>query len=563
MAAPARGEEPIVAACEGELATLAAALAGPGAPVSEAERAILPQGPPATASRLQRLRRAIAAGGDPLGDAFCRLRSPKLRRRRGAIYTPRAIVDAMVGWAAGRPGPARIVDPGAGSGRFLLAAARAFPEAELLAVEIEPLAALVLRANAAVLGLSGRLTLLVADYRSIDLPEAGGPTLFLGNPPYLRHHAVEPGWKDWLAATAATFGIRASRLAGLHVHFFVKTRQLARPGDWGAFVTSAEWLDTRYGETVRRLFAGELGGTALHVIDPAATPFADAAITAAIACFHVGRARKAIRLRPVARPEALAPLAGGRPVARARLAQARRWSPFLRTPSNRPPGCIELGELCRVHRGQVTGCNAVWIAGAWPGRLPPSVLFPAITRAQELFAATPRLSCADGLRRVIDLPADLDSLDDEERRQLGPFLAWAKSAHAPESYVARHRSAWWAVGLRSPATILSTYMARRRPAFVRNLCGARHLNIAHGLYPRAPLPGPVLDALAAWLQAETSLSAGRIYAGGLAKFEPGEIERLPIPPLDELHERAENLDAGGTGGRRRNGQDAVPAPAAR
>ena len=49
MAAPARGEEPVAAACEGELATLAAALAGPGAPVSEAERAILPQGPHAAA----------------------------------------------------------------------------------------------------------------------------------------------------------------------------------------------------------------------------------------------------------------------------------------------------------------------------------------------------------------------------------------------------------------------------------------------------------------------------------------------------------------------------------
>lgn len=38
MTAPARGEEPVAAASEGELATLAAAPAGPGAPMSEAER---------------------------------------------------------------------------------------------------------------------------------------------------------------------------------------------------------------------------------------------------------------------------------------------------------------------------------------------------------------------------------------------------------------------------------------------------------------------------------------------------------------------------------------------
>jgi hypothetical protein len=72
-------------------------------------------------------------------------------------------------------------------------------------------------------------------------------------------------------------------------------------------------------------------------------------------------------------------------------------------------------------------------------------------------------------------------------------------------------------------------MARRTPAFVRNLAGARHLNIAHGLYPRVPLPPARLDALAAYLRASVSLGQGRTYAGGLTKFEPREMERLPVP----------------------------------
>jgi adenine-specific DNA-methyltransferase len=46
------------------------------------------------------------------------------------------------------------------------------------------------------------------------------------------------------------------------------------------------------------------------------------------------------------------------------------------------------------------------------------------------------------------------------------------------------------VRLRPPAPILATYMARRPPAFVHNLAGARHVNIDHGLYPRtAAAPG--------------------------------------------------------------------------
>jgi hypothetical protein len=165
--------------------------------------------------------RGILIGGDPLGADFSIIRSPVMRRATGATYTPPAIVDAMVGWAA-KEGetPARVVDPGAGSGRYLRAAAQQFPNAALVAVEIDPLAALLLRANAAVLGFADRLQMHVEDYRAISLPKVNGPTLFIGNPPYVRHHEIGEPWKHWFASNAATQGFKASKLAGLHIHFF-------------------------------------------------------------------------------------------------------------------------------------------------------------------------------------------------------------------------------------------------------------------------------------------------------------------------------------------------------
>jgi adenine-specific DNA-methyltransferase len=95
--------------------------------------------------------------------------------------------------------------------------------------------------------------------------------------------------------------------------------------------------------------------------------------------------------------------------------------------------------------------------------------------------------------------------------------------------VARHRTPWWRVRLAEPPPILASYMARRPPVFVRNLAGARFVNIAHGLYPREPLPPPVLDALAGYLRQSVTTDEGRVYAGGLVKFEPREMERLPVP----------------------------------
>jgi hypothetical protein len=405
----------------------------------------------------------------------------------------------------------------------------AFRHARLVAIEIDPVATLMLRANLAVHGLVDRAQVIVDDYRRAGLVPIRGKTLFIGNPPYVRHHDIGDAWKDWFACTALSQGVRASKLAGMHVHFFVRTLELAQDSDFGVFITSAEWLDVNYGSALRELLAGRLGGVALHVLDAKAMPFAGATTTGAITCFRVGRPPKDFRVRAVDSPAALDPLSGGAPVPWQQVAAAPRWSIIVRPTVPAPSGHIELGELCRVHRGQVTGANDVWIAGAHGAGLPANLLKPAITKARELIETAGVLDSTLHLRRVIDIPADLDELDPRHRAAIAAFLAWAKRQGADEGYIARHRRAWWSVGLKPPAPILVTYMARRPPAFVRNLAGAHHINIAHGLYPRESLSQRVLDGLVHWLRANVSVGQGRTYAGGLTKFEPREVERLPIP----------------------------------
>jgi adenine-specific DNA-methyltransferase len=316
----------------------------------------------------------------------------------------------------------------------------------------------------------------------------------------------------------------------LHVHFYLATVLQGRNGDIGCYITSAEWMDVNYGSLVRQLLLDGLGGQALHVLDPKSAPFADAATTGAITCFQLGSKPTSMKVRRVEKVADLGALEGGRKVARDRLADAPRWSLLLRPGKPVPAGYVELGELCRVHRGTVTGANDIWVTngGSHP-TLPACVLTPSITKARELFAAGDAIASAAALRRVVDLPANLDELVDTDRDAVDQFLVWAKKVGGAAGYIARHRKAWWSVGMRAPAPILATYMARRPPAFVRNLAEARHINVAHGLYPRQRMSSDALDQLASSLRTVVTMGQGRTYAGGLTKFEPREMERIPVP----------------------------------
>ena len=527
-----RAEELVIARLAAAMGALETG--GPLSPDEEHLAARSLQVPPPTTKELDDAREAVRAGRDPLGDRIIEARPQRDRRRLGQVFTPDSIVGPMVQWVL-EQSPSRVIDAGCGSGRFTIAVSRR-AEAQLVAFDTDPLSTLVTRAGLATIG-ERRATVICGDYTQAILPPHDGKTAFVGNPPYSRHHSLSTEAKAWAKLAAQYAGVSISGLAGLHSHFFLATALHGRVGDVGCFVTSSEWLDVNYGEVIRRLLLNGLGGQSIHVLEPSLLPFDTTATTAAITCFQVGSRPSSIRLRMVDDAAKLVPLRGGRPFSRNRLADAHRWFPLIRPSPKIPNGYVELGELCRVHRGAVTGSNATWIVSPLDGELLPArYLFPTITKARELFGAGGRLEATANLRRVIDLPHDLDELHPEELPAVERFLKMAKEAGAADSYVARNRKSWWSVSLRTPAPILATYMARRAPAFVRNVADARHLNIAHGLYPVTPLSDSTLDRLASALRKSVSISLGRTYAGGLVKFEPREMERIPVPSLDRLLE---------------------------
>lgn len=131
---------------------------------------------------------------DVLGDLYETLRANETdRRARGRWFTRRAVVDRVIARVAGLRGDCAVetvLDPAMGSGRFLLAARRAWPGAELAGIDIDPWATFVARC---VLYLDGEhdVARLIERLRCADTlasrPRAPIADVVVGNPPWVAY----------------------------------------------------------------------------------------------------------------------------------------------------------------------------------------------------------------------------------------------------------------------------------------------------------------------------------------------------------------------------------------
>ena len=468
---------------------------------------------------------------DTLGEAYCLANNALTRRSQGITLTPAWLVERMLDEVAD-DGFDTIIDCGAGTGRFAIAAARRFPTARVIAVEQNSDLATLLRQRLRECGLLGRVDIIAGDFRSVTIPTSG-KTLFLGNPPYVRHHDIGVSWKGWYAQRMAAFGRVASKLAGLHVHFMLRAAELMRPGDALCFVTSAEWLDNGYGRAPRELLSGNslsgnslLAVTGLWVADSAQPVFADALVSSVVVRADRGGEAQCVRTGVIAE-EALHTL---HDVSLGQIAASDRWSAWCRPTLAVASTGIDLGELFRITRGQVTGLNAAWVLDRDHDDLPRTLSVASVTRAKELIDdVIASRAGVEQLRRVVSLPPDLDAVPDVHRDAVARFLQRATAMGADQTYIARHRKPWHAVAMRDPPAAFVSYMGRRPPVFRANPWRASFINIAHGLYPRQPMSAATLARLLRHLNRATDLHAGRMYGGGMAKFEPSDIARLRVP----------------------------------
>ncbi len=511
-----------------------------GCELAAEERALIENADPLSGREESEMIDRIRRGGDPLGDAYMSSSTQIALRAHGETYTPPDVVDRMVGSVANVGSPANVVDVGCGSGRFARACARVFPAARVVAVDASPFATLMAKAAVRASELDESVEVLLGDFTTAELPSylSRGQTLWIGNPPYVRHHDIPEKAKRWLAGAARSLGYEASALSGLHAYFVLAVAQRCRPGDFGALIMSAEWLDTNYGGLVRSLFVDKLGITRLELFDKETRLFDGIDTTSVVASFSVPSARGK---GDPAREIELVAWKGDRQttssISAEDLRRERRWSRLFSRGrrSSVPSGYVRLGEFARVHRGIATGANKFWVRTG-DLDLDERLTVPVVSHAREITSSKGAVLDPGRLARLIALPQDVESLRGRKARDARRVITEGEKLGIDKGYVASSRKCWWSIPLGDPAPILMTYMARRPPTFVANPGGIRSLNVVHGVYPMIELSEKALYGLVEYLNGHVSCGDGRTYCGGLTKFEPREAESIIVPSPEMLEE---------------------------
>lgn len=480
------------------------------------------------------------------------------RNRLGQFATPTRLARDVVAHGLAllpESTPVRFLDPANGTGALysaLLSTSAGRLVQSATGIEIDP----HYGRPATALWSGTPLQLVQADFTRLSSPadESKRATLFVSNPPYVRHHHIAASEKKRLqSASKKAAHIDLSGLCGLYCHFMALAHNWLSEGGVGAWLIPSEFMDVNYGRALKTYLLREVTLLQIHRCDPNDVQFDDALVSSAV-----------VFLRKVKPPEnhhvqfsyggTLQKPAITKAVSAQALAGARKWTRFPKHDAEVQHDGYRLGDLFTIKRGLVTGANDFFIVDEEKARslklprhcLRPVLPSPRYIKENEIksdVAGVPllgkRLFLIDCNRREQDIA--------REEPTLWAYLETGVATIAKRC-VCHSRHPWYTQERRPPAPIVCSNFGRadhgQRPfRFLLNHSLATATNTLLMLYPK-PILGkrftrgaeelrPLWRALNA-IDRETLLASGRVYGGGVYKLEPRELANVPADAIATL-----------------------------
>ncbi|GAB5537375.1 MAG: hypothetical protein Rubg2KO_36240 [Rubricoccaceae bacterium] len=479
------------------------------------------------------------------------------RNQLGQFATPPSLAREILTAARQLVQPDQAVDfldPAFGTGAFFSALQDVFPPEQrgrCVGIEIDA----HYGDPAAELWDHTPLDLRHADFTREPPPESEADRfdLLISNPPYVRHHHLDPTDKKRLVALAQErVGIKPSGLTGLYAHFMYLAHPWVREGGLSGWLIPSEWLAVNYGREVRRYLLECVTLLHIHQFDPEDVQFDDALVSSTVVWFRNAPPPSGHRVR-FTRGGTLLDPKQERMVRAEALSQKAKWSSLFVSSSTANEDWATIGDLFTIRRGLATGANKFFLLtpeDAERHDLPRSFLRPALPSPRYL-ADSVIESDAAGMPKI-ERPLLLLAcpLPEEEVRERYPnlwiYLQKGVSEGIADRYLCQSRTPWYAQEDRDPARFICSYMGRgseKQPLPFRFFLNRSEAIVTNGylnLYPKVRLRHTLTQDAAVearvWaalnqITTATLIEKGRTYGGGLHKLEPKELAAAPLPGI--------------------------------
>jgi methylase of polypeptide subunit release factors len=465
------------------------------------------------------------------------------RRQLGTFFTPSNEVGLMLDLWTSTEGsaPKSVIDVGAGVGVFTAEAAKRWPEAQVYAVDINPvtLGLLAVRlfseaATSDAADLAKRVKLVRADYTewlvSDEAPEPG-ERLILGNPPYTRAQLLS--LDERVRLRELTNGLCGTR-ASLSTLITALSLQHLAPTDGLSLLLPAQWLESQYARDLRMaMWEMRNRRIELRLIETESQDLFDGALVDAVALL-IGAETEAEQTFRIARwgqvTLARVDRAGEVPASWRSLFESA--APANKAVENPP---IPLSKFASVHRGVATGSNATFVLlDDARASLPGEALTRVITRVGTL----PDNVTEHAISRASDRAARwlLTATEDMVAKHptLKKLVDAAEALEINKRLLCSRRKLWYDLTeeVRRPDVIIGA-MTKDRFKLVKNSVGATITNNLYGISWNNGITKAQQERVLTWLRSDDGQAAlkqaARRQGAGLLKLEPGGLRQVLIP----------------------------------
>jgi adenine-specific DNA-methyltransferase len=438
------------------------------------------------------------------------------RKALGAYYTPVDLAQYLARWAIVSP-KAVILEPSVGRGALVGALVDRLDGTMggmVVGCEIDKEAFLAAKTT-----FEGRpVILLNADFLELTSAAITSVDAVVANPPFTRNHQLSARVRQQLK-TQSEFSDIISGAPGLWVYFLLSSLSFLRLGGRVAFVAPAAVAFADYATPLLRVLRDRFQTVTVVSINERVAwegTTQERASLVLAAGFGLGPAPEIQQL-------ALSLSTGETSV----FAAPKRWAMTA--------SASVLGELARIEIGVVTGANAWFVldqARAAASDLPQTALVPILSRARqvrglEITKAEVRGMAEAGERTLLFRP----EASGPKGGPIRTYLAKILKAKRRRVLWFSKRNPWWKVQLGRSCDAILTYMNNTGPRIALTEQGLRCTNTLHRLHFINRDPAHARSVSASMLTTFTQVEAeriGRVYGGGVLKFELKDARKLPL-----------------------------------